>query len=54
MKSEWKKYAAKIDAMSLRERISLFGGLLLVIVYIAFMVFIDPAQQRKKVVSAES
>ena len=53
MKSEWKKYAAKIDAMSLRERISLFGGLLLVIVYIAFMVFIDPAQQRKKVVSAE-
>ncbi len=53
MKSEWQKYAAKIDAMSLRERIILFGGLLLVIVYIAFMVFIDPAQQRKKVVSAE-
>ena len=53
MKSEWKKYAAKIDAMSSRERIILFGGLLLVIVYIAFMVFIDPAQQRKKGLSAE-
>ena len=53
MKSEWKKYAAKIDAMSLRERLILFGGLLMVIFYIAFMVFIDPAQQRKKTLSME-
>jgi MSHA biogenesis protein MshJ len=53
MKSEWKKYATKIDAMSLRERLILFGGLLIVIFYTAFMVFIDPAQQRKSVLSAE-
>lgn len=52
MKSGWQKYAAKIDALSLRERAVLFGGLLVVIVYLAFMLVIDPAHSRKAVLEA--
>ncbi len=52
MKSTWQKYAVKIDALSLRERVILFGGVLIVIVYLAFMLFLDPALARKKVLEA--
>jgi len=52
MKQEWQKYAAKIDAMSERERIAMFGALVLVIFYVAFMLYIDPAMARRKALDA--
>jgi MSHA biogenesis protein MshJ len=48
MKQEWQKYAAKIDAMSVRERVAVFGALVLVIFYVVFMLLVDPALARRK------
>jgi MSHA biogenesis protein MshJ len=52
MKAEWLKYAAKIDALSLRERVVVFGALIAVIIYVTFMLFLDPVLARKKVLDA--
>jgi MSHA biogenesis protein MshJ len=52
MKAQWRNYAAKIEAMSLRERAAVFGALVMVIVYLTFMLFIDPVQARKKALDA--
>lgn len=47
MKETWKVYAARIDALSLRERLMVFGAALLVAVYLVFALFIDPARTRE-------
>lgn len=52
MKAQWLKYAAKIDALSQRERIAVFGAVIAVIVYLAFMLFLDPVQMRRKALDA--
>jgi MSHA biogenesis protein MshJ len=52
MKAQWLKYAARIDALSQRERIAVFGAVIAVIVYLAFMLFLDPVQMRRKALDA--
>lgn len=53
MKQLWLKYAAKIDAMSPRERMLVFFAGLLVTVAILFFAAIDPAQRRHKALLAQ-
>ncbi|MCE9641814.1 MAG: type II secretion system protein M [Betaproteobacteria bacterium] len=52
MKEMWAKYAAKMDALSLRERIAVFAAALVVTVGIMVLVFIDPISAREKAVKA--
>ena len=48
MKESWKKYAAQLDAMSLRERLMVFGAIVLGVWYVVFTLYIEPAQKREK------
>ena len=48
MKETWNKYAARIDALVLRERLMVFGAAILVSVYLVFVLFIEPAQKRSE------
>ena len=48
MKELWKKYTTQLDAMSLRERLMVFGAILLGILYVLFTLYIEPAQKREK------
>lgn len=52
MKAAWLKYAAKIDALSLRERVVVFGALIVVIFFVATTLFLEPLLARKKVLNA--
>ncbi len=54
MKEQWKMYAARIDALSLRERLMVFGAAILVAVYLMFALFIEPAQKREKMLAAQA
>lgn len=49
MKQLWLKYAAKIDALSSRERVLGFAATLVVCVYIVFALTIEPVQRRQRV-----
>ena len=44
MKSWWIKLATKIDALSLRERVFLFCSVLLVLLAVADVLWLTPAQ----------
>lgn len=46
MKEPWLTWAAKVNALSLRERMSVFVAVLLVSAYVVFAMAIDPAQKR--------
>lgn len=48
MKQLWVKYAARIDALSLRERVMVFAAVLAVCVSIVFAIAIDPPQRRQQ------
>jgi len=54
VKEQWKMYAARIDALSLRERLMVFGAAILVAVYLMFALFIEPAQKREKMLAAQA
>lgn len=49
MKQYWKKFSARIDARTLRERAMLFAGTAGVIIFVVFSVFLNPsyAEQRQ-------
>lgn len=49
MKPDWKRLAARIDDMTLRERAILFAAGSLIIVALAYAALIDPALTRQKV-----
>ena len=53
MKETWNKYAARIDALVLRERLMVFGAAILVSVYLVFVLFIEPAQKREKLLASQ-
>lgn len=53
MKETWNKYAARIDALVLRERLMVFGAAILVSVYLVFVLFIEPAQKREKQLASQ-
>lgn len=54
MKESWNKYAARIDALSMRERLMVFGAAILVAVYLVFALFVEPAQKREKLLAAQA
>ena len=54
MKEQWKIYAARIDALSLRERVMVFVAALVVVVYVLFALMIEPAQKREKLFAAQA
>ncbi len=49
MKELWLKYEARIDALSLRERVMVFVAALVVVLFLGNALFIDPAVMRKRV-----
>jgi MSHA biogenesis protein MshJ len=51
MKQLWQKYAGKIDALSLRERLMVFAGVVAGTVFVAYTLFIDPAVTGSKALS---
>lgn len=53
MKELWRKYAGQIDALSLRERMMVFGAALAVAVFIMNALFIDPPATRIKALSRQ-
>lgn len=53
MKALWAQYAAKIQALSARERAIVFAAGLLIAVAIVYFAAIDPAQRRQKVLLAQ-
>jgi len=54
MKEQWKMYAARIDALSLRERLMVFVAAIVVAVYLVFALSIEPGQKREKMLTAQT
>ncbi|MDC8760394.1 hypothetical protein [Janthinobacterium fluminis] len=48
MKQQWEKFALKLDAMSLRERVMLFAASATVIVFIVYSSLLEPLHVRQK------
>lgn len=53
MKARWRKFAARINALSQRERVIVFIAALAVTVFIMNTLFIDAPRQRIRVLSAD-
>ena len=53
MKQWWAKYAAKIDALTQRERMIVFIAALVVVVFIMDTVFMDPPAKRIQALTAQ-
>ena len=53
MKTLWRTYAAKIDALSLRERAMVFVSVVAVVAYALNMLLIDPSATRSKALSTK-
>jgi MSHA biogenesis protein MshJ len=51
MRQQWRKYAARIDALSLRERLMVFAAALAVVVFLGSALFIDPAAARRRILN---
>jgi MSHA biogenesis protein MshJ len=52
MKGLWVKYAGKIDALTLRERLMVFAAALALSVYALFALGVEPAQRQQRVLLA--
>ena len=52
MKEQWRKYAARMDALSLRERAMVFAAVVAVVAFMMNALFIDPLASRNKALSA--
>jgi MSHA biogenesis protein MshJ len=53
MKQRWEKLALRLDALNLRERVLVFGGVALVIAFLLNALLIDPVFARQKIVSQQ-
>ena len=53
MKQQWLKIAAKIDALTLRERVIVFVALVAVVVYGMFALSVDVLQTRQEILRAQ-
>lgn len=49
MKAQWQKTAARLDALSLRERLMVFVATLAVVAFLGNALFLDPVSARKRV-----
>lgn len=54
MNALWKKYSAKFDAMTLRERLMVFGAAALVAVYLMFLLVVEPLQKREAMLLSQA
>ena len=54
MKAYWRKYAVKIDAMPVRERVMVFIAAVAVVLFVINALFIEPASARKKALLAQA
>lgn len=52
MKQQWQKYAAKIDALSMRERVMVFGAGAGLLLFVIFAAFLDPMYAKQKTLNA--
>lgn len=52
MKEQWRKFAARIDALSLRERVMVFVSAVAVAVFMMNALLIDPLTRRNKALTA--
>lgn len=52
MKQQWQKYAAKIDALSMRERVMVFGAGAGLLLFVIFAAFLDPMFAKQKTLNA--
>jgi MSHA biogenesis protein MshJ len=52
MKGVWVKYAGKIDALTLRERLMVFAAALALSIYALFALGVEPAQRQQRVLLA--
>lgn len=48
MKQLWRQYAAKIDALSLRERLMVFAAVLAITMFLTIVLFVEPPLARAK------
>lgn len=53
MKAHWQKLAARINALSLRERFMLFIGILAALALLTFQLFISPLMTQQKLLVAQ-
>ncbi|MFM9434486.1 MSHA biogenesis protein MshJ [Janthinobacterium sp. CG_23.3] len=53
MKQSWLKLAAKIDALSLRERVMAFAAGMVVLLFLAFLLLLDPMFSKQKKLVAQ-
>lgn len=53
MKALWLKYAARIDALTRRERLMVFGAAVAATVTVIYFIAIDPAQRRARALQGE-
>lgn len=53
MRRLWLKYAAKIDALSMRERAMVFAAALALTLYVVFALAVEPSQRRQRILQSQ-
>ncbi|OYO28166.1 hypothetical protein CD932_23040 [Janthinobacterium sp. PC23-8] len=51
MQQRWRKLAAKVDALSLRERVMMFGASAALLIFLLFSLFLNPLFARQKMLN---
>ena len=51
LKQHWRKLAAKVDALSLRERVMTFGACAALVVFLLFSLFLNPLFAKQKLLN---
>jgi len=51
LQQRWRKLAAKVDALSLRERVMMFGASAALLIFLLFSLFLNPLFARQKVLN---
>jgi len=53
MKEQWLKLVAQIDALALRERVAIFAGLTLALVYLVYMLVAEPLMAKQRLIQQQ-
>ena len=51
LKQRWRKLAAKVDALSLRERVMVFGASAALVIFLLFSLFLNPLFTKQKLLN---
>ena len=51
LKQRWRKLAAKVDALSLRERVMMFGASAALLIFLLFTLFLNPLFAKQKLLN---